>query len=515
MNQVSINKILTPTFEIISQVLKPRKFRVAVGTVKYHPFNGRDLTLRGKDSSFNFQIVTLVKKGIQSYTEFKINKKTNVSLRNSKFKLFVQGADFLVNSISYPGFDDPEAKPTKLVKGEITSISTRKSEFYKSSRFYRAALPISNDLTFLHNFTGERYLVESKPRFAPLLRLTILATEYHLFTMSNDKKQNFLIIDCLSKSDYTSFLKIVNSVLLAYAFLKGIYVGTNLYVMAFSSSNLKKPLSIKTHLLVGGDKGFPIHITNPYNIEQIANRIKYKTDDKGMVKYNDRHLDKYRKPFPYKVFSQLCELIYSKYGILRGTILFVNNKAIGLELRVPALFVAIENITRVLSINSDSSKILNNSLVETSLKQIIKESVKKVKEIEKANQPIDALGKESREYKANFARIYGKLHDLNRGSNNKKLIEPFSNIGYTLSDEEQELLIRKRNVFLHGEDFMTLEQDYDKEFREMFHISLKLQKLIAVLLLKKAGYSGFILNNAKVHERISGRKLAEPYFIMI
>lgn len=511
----SIDKTLEPSFELLKEIKKARKLKVSVGQVAHHPFNGRELVLRSKDGQFWFQIVTLVRKGVQSYSEFRIHKRTDVALKNNRIKLFIQGRDFLVNSISYPGFDDPDTKPTKLVKGEITSVSTRKDKFYDTHRYYRALVPIPTDLTFLHNFTGERYSIGSRIRFAPLLRLIISEAEYHWFTITDDQKQNFFVLDCLAKSSYASFLKALNSVLLAYAFLKGTYLGNQAYVMAFKSQEFLKPQSIKTHQLVGGDKGFPVHITNPYNIEQIANRIKYQVDDKGMVRYNDRHLDKYRKPFPHSVFGKLCDLIYSKYGILRGAILFVNNKAIGLELRVPALFVAIENITRVLSKKSTAPNIINDSKIEHSLKEPINTLLKQIREIEKINQPLDASIEASREYNANFARIYGKLRELNRGSNNKKLIDPFSQVGYTLTKEEEELLIRKRNIFLHGEDFMSLQQDYETEFKELFHISLKLQKLIAILLLKTAGYSGYILNNAKVHERISEKKLSEPYFILI
>jgi len=44
---------------------------------------------------------------------------------------------------------------------------------------------------------------------------------------------------------------------------------------------------------------------------------------------------------------------------------------------------------------------------------------------------------------------------------------------------------------------------------------MRLQKLIAILLLKEAGYSGYIINNAKVYQYISEKKLIKPIFVKI
>lgn len=511
-----IDKTIAPAFALIDSLNKTRKYKVSVGNVATHPFSGRSLDLKKNNNGYQFKTVTLVRRGVQSYKEFEIRRTTELKLSNSKLNLFLQGSDVLINNISYPNFSDPNAVPTKLVRGEFTSLSTRKNIFFDAPHFYRVVLPVPEDFTLLHHFTGERYTVASKFRLAPLMRLAISGVEYHCFTMSDEQKKNYFILDCCSKTNFRSFLRVFNSLLLAYALLKGKYEGFEAYIFPYGSSKFDQPQGVKTCQLVGGDKGFPIHITNPYNIEQIAAKINYKTDKNGKSSLNDRHLNKYRIAFPHIIFGKLCELISSNYGILRGAILFVNNKSIGLELRIPALYVAIENITRVLSGNNVATpRIITDAKIEAALKTAIKSSVKLINEIERLHLPATSSQEDQKEYKANFARMTGKLHGLNMGSNNKKLTDTFTNVGYTLTAEEDELLNRKRNVFLHGEDFMSLQDEDDTEFKELFYISLKLQKLIAILLLKKSGYSGYILNNAKVHERITGRKIAEPYFIKI
>jgi len=95
------------------------------------------------------------------------------------------------------------------------------------------------------------------------------------------------------------------------------------------------------------------------------------------------------------------------------------------------------------------------------------------------------------------------------------LIEPFINFGYPLSDEEKDLIYVQRNKFLHGDDYMSLEENYEFEFKELFHISMRLQRMIAVLLLKASDYSGYILNNARIYDYISEKTIKEEVFIKI
>lgn len=94
------------------------------------------------------------------------------------------------------------------------------------------------------------------------------------------------------------------------------------------------------------------------------------------------------------------------------------------------------------------------------------------------------------------------------------MIEPFLNFGYVLSQEE-DLILKHRNKFLHGDDYMSLEEDYEFEFKELFHISMRLQRMIAVLLLKVSDYSGYTLNNAKIYDYISERTIKEDVFVKI
>jgi hypothetical protein len=94
-------------------------------------------------------------------------------------------------------------------------------------------------------------------------------------------------------------------------------------------------------------------------------------------------------------------------------------------------------------------------------------------------------------------------------------LEPFKKIGYTLTKEEEDLILISRNKFLHGDNVFGSIEDFDLEFKYLFHISLRLQKLLAILLLKSTDFSGYILNNAKIYDYITEKKLKEYVFIKI
>ncbi|UPT70962.1 MAG: hypothetical protein M0D53_00665 [Flavobacterium sp. JAD_PAG50586_2] len=200
---------------------------------------------------------------------------------------------------------------------------------------------------------------------------------------------------------------------------------------------------------------------------------------------------------------------------MRAVLLFVSNHSTTLELKIPSLFVALENITKVLT-GGDSSvpKLIENEKIIAELNLTIKSTVKEINKIKNTNKP-NSSSQELKEYNSNFDRIANKMHMLNNGTNNKKLIDPFVNLGYVLTAEEEEIILRYRNKFLHGEDYMSLDIDYEIEFRELFHMSMKLHKLISILLLKASGYSGYILNNAKIYDYISEKNIKEPIFIKI
>lgn len=512
-----MEKYLAPTFDLIEEVngakheLEMRVF----GTPK-HAFSGRKLSFERKDDTYRFHTTTLVRSGVQTGKELEVKRKKEVELSNANLQLFTQGKNIIPNHISYSDIED--VPPLKIIEGQITSLSTRQQSFFAKPHFYRAVFPLNKKVRLFGDFTGWTYSVDGKRVLETLLKLNISGSMFHFFVYNKGKDENYFVIDATSKIQQDDFLRITNSILLTYAFLKGDYHGKQAYILSYSYSNFNKPSSLTT-MIMGGEvyDGFAIHSTKPFSIVQLQQKIKHKKDEEGKIIGMDTSwANKYMVEFPEECYAKICEQIYSNGGVLRAVILYVSNHKATLELKIPTLFVAIENITKIL-VGGDTKKpsIIEDAEIVGKIKKVIKGTVKEINAIKREHKSEDIDSATTKEYEANFARIASKLHGFNEGSNNKKLSDPFSGLGYMLTSEEADLLKIDRNKFLHGDDYSKAEEPYETEFRKLFHISLRLQKLIAVLLLKQAGYSGYIRNNAKIYDYITQKDLKEPVFVKI
>lgn len=509
-------KYLAETINLVNNVTAPQDFIVKVGKSTKHSFNERSISLSNKNNKNSFLITTVIKKGVQNNKEIEVGREVQVKLKNEKQNIFTKGKYIIPHNISYPDFLNDSLE--KQISGEITSLSTRDFKFYEQDRYYRVLLPLDAKVRFFGDFTGYRLSIDGINQHETLIKILINNNELQLFTYSGANKRFYLVIDSLSKTSLDDFQRKVNAILLAYAFLKGSYLGSEGFILSFKDADFIKPESLLAIILSGGIKnGFPIHTTKPYSLIGIRQKAKYKKDANGnIVGLDNSNLQKYMVEFPSECLSKLCELICNKGGILRAVILFVSNSAVTLEMRIPTLFVALENISRIL-VGGDTSipKIIEDKNIEDEIKNIVKASIKEIKKVKTKHKATLKDPNQVKEYDASFARIESKLHGFNSGTNNKKLIEPFLKFGYQLSAEESDIIMMHRNKFLHGSDFMPLDVDYNLEFKELFHMTMRLHTLIAVLLLKASGYAGYILNNAKIYDYISERKLKEKIFIKI
>lgn len=179
--------------------------------------------------------------------------------------------------------------------------------------------------------------------------------------------------------------------------------------------------------------------------------------------------------------------------------------------------MALEHITKVI-VNKNASvipEIIEDEEIKSEIKKISLVAIKKLNELERATRPKGISSSEIKERKRDYARLNNKLHQINYGSNNQKLAEPFDKFGYKLSKEEENVLYVHRNKFIHGYDFLILEVDFDTEFKELFHLSFLIHKLCAILLLKLSGYSGYIINLPKTYAYITKQKTSGRGLIKI
>lgn len=511
-----IDKYLDETFKYIQDIVLSQLYDANIARAKSHSFNGRKFQTGKDKEKFVFSTTTLVRPGVQNNKELIISKDTEMRLTNGMKDLFVKGRNVLINKIGFNDFDSSILE--KSIEGEFTSLSTRRERYYKSPKQYRILIPTNDAVRLLGDISGWGYAIDGNLKSDHLIKVKINKNDFHFYSCTNKNAESFLVIDSLNKIHLEEFLKEVNSILLSYAFLKGNYFGSYAYIFTYKANNLKTPVSMMYCCL--GESiygGFPVHSTKPHWLMDYKGLTKYRKGKNGFSKrVGTESLNQYMESFPEGCFSNLCELILNKNGIQRTVVLFISNHKSPVEIKVPTLFVALENITRVLNGNSTSiPKIIDDANAEVEIKNIIKKAAKEINSVKQKYFPQHASQEDKKAYSSDYDRLKGKLNKLNEGTNNKKLTEPFLHFGYHLTPEEGDLIYKKRNTFIHGSDYMPLGSNSEEEFKELFHISLQLQKLIAILLLKASGYSGYILNNVRVYDHITGKKIDEDVFIKI
>src|SRR5690606_27507044 len=101
-------------------------------------------------------------------------------------------------------------------------------------------------------------------------------------------------------------------------------------------------------------------------------------------------------------------------------------------------------------------------------------------------------------------------------TNNEKLTTPVEQLGIALSIEDI-MAIDHRNDLVHGNTSLDSgDARSDKlDNNYILHIMDRLYTLISKLLLKSAGYNGFVINYPKFSEAAAGIKTSEAHFVEI
>ncbi len=247
----------------------------------------------------------------------------------------------------------------------------------------------------------------------------------------------------------------------------------------------------------------PTFTSNPFSVNS---DIDFERDENDQIK--DEVLKKLNDDidhFPRDVFSKLVELFYKEEKLQRAALLFIQSHITSLEMRIPNYYVAIEAITGYISSSIASGKKslapIKDPAIAAELKALIRNEANKLK-----------LKKGLDDDLFNMEIIEKNINKLNAPPNADKLAESFTYLGYNLSVEERKIL-KDRNTFLHGSFLKTIDDDL--AFREALHVGLRVHFLIAVSLLKLAGFSGKIINYAELWSHITEKTLGEERLVKI
>lgn len=111
-------------------------------------------------------------------------------------------------------------------------------------------------------------------------------------------------------------------------------------------------------------------------------------------------------------------------------------------------------------------------------------------ELQKATKKVkDKLDKDT------WTKLWNKVNKFNELPNADKLSSPFANLKINLLEEE-EYCIACRNLYLHGNIPKPRRNKYEYLTQEELQLLIadRLCMLSAMLLLKKAGYNGYVID---------------------
>ena len=482
----AIKKNLSDSFDFLFNLNKPKEFEISL---KDHALNNRKILIEKSKKGFAFQTDCIIPKGVQRHKELQVSgQKLQLKEAGEETKFFIEGKHFLLNNIGY----DFE-KEIKLLSGTINSFGNASAKDF-SEKYLRLIIPINSKLRIFNDYQSLGFVVDYKQK-SGLLVLEINGNTFHFFEVKSGEKE-YLVIDCIGKYSLPEFQNCCQTILLTYAFLSGDYHSDEGYYLGFEESLMDIPKFILYYTFSESQynlsSAFTTNVYFGLDLENI------KRDEKGFIDEETRKEQfKDIKFFSSTIFSKICQTSIDNEKIFRSLLLLIFNQTSSLEMKIPIQYVALEALTGAIVSkgNSELKPIPNNDAANGLIAKLKTEvdSFLKENNIETENNEL-------------IQPLYKRLDYLNAPTNTDKLSKPFAEVGYTISDEEKKI-IKLRDTFLHGST--KTYGSFDEDFKGLFYISFKLHFLICVLLLKKGGFEGRIINYPKLYEYITEKYIDE------
>jgi hypothetical protein len=480
-------KSIGNAMDIIADLSLAREFTVSI---EEHVLNNRRLYYKG-DNDYTFETTSPIQKGVNTNKELELRDKT-VVLEKETQKWVVKGQDFLIDQVSYD-----MANNVKILTGRLNAFSTKKN-METHSRWYRFIMPLQHDLKNYKDYEASGYVENYKLFFGGLLRLTIAEKPYHFYSYVKNKIP-YAIIDSMEPVSLHDFKRACHCILLTSTFLSGTMATARGYFFAYDHGDMEFPLGVLYQCFSERENNqMPVFTTNPYT--GIKPDELERDESGGIAEQTRKKLYDGMIFFPQKVFSNICDLTFKNNKLLRSLLLWGINQSASLELKLGVQYILLETLSAVIVTEGNvDMKLVKDPNLAREL-------------VEKLNATLNEFCSTHAIAPKDLNPMYRKIANINSPPNMDKLGKAFVKLKYKLSDEEKKILTI-RNKFLHGSIPTLGEGEID--FKELFHLSLRMHFLIALLILKHAGFVGKIINYAKIHEGITGKFVQEERLVKI
>lgn len=365
-------------------------------------------------------------------------------------RIMIQNYDVI--GLTHTLLESPSQEYTVEVKAFNGGIE---DSFWTQSR-QTAYIKFDHKLFPPHKFGVVFDLSIRNDDFKNALILNIANTSILLYYETVDSNTGYLIIWAKGKVDYLNFKAIIDSLLTSLGLLSGFNLENSIYYFAQRGTGINNIACRYENVSRSDNTNSPIIPSRTYN--------DIPEEKLGLSSQN---------------FNELIKLLYNNEEYKRSAKLLINaGKETGCA-KAALGAVALETITNVICKNLPIKTIVDNKQTAGALRNSLRKMLKEFKERITTNQ---------------FDLLKNNIDRINNAPNANKYIEAFNVVGIEL-DEEELYCLKCRNLFLHGKlpelkKYISLSQD---ELLDV--VSNRLVMLSAMLLLKKAGYKGYVLDN--------------------
>lgn len=290
------------------------------------------------------------------------------------------------------------------------------------------------------------------------IKIEIDGQYYLLYFITTDDQRHFFVLKSQKEVNHDMFLEVLGSIRVAIGLLSGYYIADTVWYM-----------SMQPHK--------PESTTFKYEIigESIYNR--HPLLDCGL--YGD--CCEQERKLSSTQFERLILLLYKNKELRNASLILTQAGNINGVSKGCLAAVALETIkSKIIQNKIENTSLIPDKKVKSQLRYELLKGLKKIK---------DKINKEL------YKRLESKLAQIDQPSNSERLEAPFDALGISLSEDEF-FCLSCRNNFLHGASIKANGELYKHlNQRELTNIiSNRLIMLTAMLILKKCGYNGKVVD---------------------
>jgi hypothetical protein len=362
-----------------------------------------------------------------------------------------------------------------ITNGEVWHIE---KSFTKNDKiFFRAVFPkIREDKKCHYDFIeSDNFQYQESYRAAGFISIQCGDVKLQLFDIQ-EGVSHYLIIDSTTSLLYEEFERILGAIIYSTGIISGNLTRSEIYILqsvneqfnTFSGFHYRKlEESISSRMEVIDKRGLEFMVGYPVN---------------ALI--------------PNSVFSKLITLAYTDKRYLRAFKTIAESNLYPLEIRASVYSVALETLKNI--VIEENEKAVN----PFKEKEYARDAIKKLLEIVK----------EMDDSKFNHKQgVLNKIEQLNQIGNSESFLKAFEIVEIDLLDADKKA-IAMRNDFLHGR--VPFENEIESIGNDQLRlITYKLHFLVTSLILKLAGYSGYVRNSPRYFSIITNSgKVDEPLF---